>query len=202
MHLHSIANNPAWSVLFWVSFYVWFFGFETWVRLRDVRVKVVLDNRDRRSAFFLLVALYVGIFSAIAFAFLAPRFRVDHEDTGLAFFMTGVCLVWFGMLFRYWSIQTLGKYFRTLVLIHDDHQLITKGPYRYLRNPSYTGTVISVLGVGMALGNWLSIMAVVFAVCAGYAWRIRVEESALKMRFGSAYETYAAKTWSLIPFVW
>lgn len=150
----------------------------------------------------MLVALYVGLFSAIAFAFLAPQFRVDHSDADFTFFVTGIVLVWSGMLLRFWSIQTLGKYFRTLVHIHEDHQLITKGPYKYLRNPSYTGSITSVLGIGIALGNWASITAVFIAVSVGYVWRIRVEEMALKERFGAAYEVYAEKTWSLIPFVW
>ena len=139
MHLHSIATDPLWAFVFWVSFYFWFFVFETWVSMRDIRAKVSLDNKDRRSAFFLLIALYVGIFLAVAFAFLAPQFRVDHSDADLTFFVSGIFLIWLGILFRFWSIRTLGKYFRTLVLIHDDHKLITTGPYRYLRNPSYTG---------------------------------------------------------------
>lgn len=202
MHSHSIVNDPVWALIFWLSFYSWFFVFETWVSLRDVRAKVAITHQDRRSAFLLLIALYAGVFSSIAFAFLAPRFRVDHSDTDLAFFAMGIILIWSGILFRFWSIQTLGKYFRTLVLIHDDHKLVTTGPYRYLRNPSYTGSIVSVLGIGIALGNWMSIAAVVVAVCVGYVWRIRVEEAALKTRFGAAYVAYAEKTWSLIPFLW
>ena len=201
-HIISITNNPVWAIIFWISFYSWFFVFETWVSMRDVRAKMTTDSIDSGSALFFLAMLYAGIFLALAFAFLAPQFRIDHADSDFIMFASGITLVWMGILFRLWSIQTLGKYFRTVVLIHDDHQLITSGPYRYLRNPSYTGSLISVLGVGLALGNWMSLFSILLAVCIGYGWRIHVEEIALKKHFGAAYEAYMKKTWSLILFVW
>ncbi len=198
----SIVNNPVWAVLFWVSFYSWFFVFETWVSLRDVRTKVTVDNVDNSSAFFFLIMLYVGISLSLAFTFLVPEFRIDSDSLNFFLFTLGITLIWAGILFRFWSIQTLGKYFRTVVLIHDDHELVTSGPYRYIRNPSYTGSIISVLGMGLALGNWAGLFSLLLAVCIGYSWRIHVEEAALKKNFGVAYEEYMKKTWSLIVFVW
>jgi hypothetical protein len=62
--------------------------------------------------------------------------------------------------------------------------------------------MISVLGVGLALGNWMGLLFILSTVCIGYRWRIHVEEIALKKRFGSAYTAYAEKTWNLILFVW
>lgn len=202
MNVVSITNNPVWAILFWVSFYSWFFIFETWVSMRDVRVKTTTDNTDGYSALFFWAMLYTGIFLAFSFSFLAPAFRIDSGSLNFLLFTSGIMLVWMGILFRLWSIQTLGKYFRTVVLIQDDHKLITSGPYRYLRHPSYTGSMISVLGIGLALGNWMGLLSILLTVCIGYRWRIHVEEIALKKRFGSAYTEYIKKTWNLILFVW
>ncbi len=202
MSLISIANSPLRALLFWASFYAWFFVFETWVSMRDIRNKLETSHQDKQSALFFLVMFYAGIFSALAFAYLAPAFRMDYTDADISLFVMGISCIWLGILFRFWSIQTLGKYFRTLVLIHDDHKLITSGPYKYLRNPSYTGSILSVFGVGLALGNWMSLISITVAVGIGYAWRIHVEEAALKERFGAAFDEYEKKTWSLIPYVW
>ncbi|MHB1769735.1 MAG: methyltransferase family protein [Minisyncoccota bacterium] len=202
MTIVSIANNPGWAILFWVSFYSWFFLFETWVSMRDVRAKTTTDNVDGYSALFFLAMLYVGIFLSLAFAFLAPQFRIDSDSLNVLLFTSGIILIWAGIVFRLWSIQTLGKYFRTVVLIQDDHELITSGPYRYLRHPSYTGSMISVLGVGLALGNWMSLLSILLTVFIGYRWRIHVEEIALGKRFGAAYAAYRKKTWNLILFIW
>ena len=47
------------------------------------------------------------------------------------------------------------------------------GPYRVLRHPSYTGGLLTMVGIGLAIGNWLSLLLVVLAA---YGYRIQVEE--------------------------
>jgi hypothetical protein len=129
MNVSSITNNPVWAILFWVSFYSWFFVFETWVSMRDVRAKTTIDNTDGYSALFFWAMLYTGIFLAFAFAFLAPAFRIDSDSLNSLLFTSGIILIWVGILFRLWSIQTLGKYFRTVVL-HPRRPLNSSRPDR------------------------------------------------------------------------
>ncbi len=54
---------------------------------------------------------------------------------------------------------TLGRLFKFVVVIQDDHRVITSGRYRLLRHPSYTGGLVAFLGAGIALDSWLSIVA-------------------------------------------
>ena len=120
----------------------------------------------------------------------------------VAYFVFGILLIWAGILFRFWSIRTLGNLISTRLVIQERHALITTGPYKYIRNPSYTGALITFMGFGLGTGNWLS--AAVF-LCAGllaYARRIRTEESMLLEQFGGEFEEYKKRTWALIPFVW
>jgi protein-S-isoprenylcysteine O-methyltransferase Ste14 len=58
-----------------------------------------------------------------------------------------------------------------------------------------------MIGLGLAMGNWLSLAAMVLVPLTAYVYRIRVEEQALKARFGESYEHYAATRWRLVPFV-
>jgi protein-S-isoprenylcysteine O-methyltransferase len=118
------------------------------------------------------------------------------------FFIFGIVLIWTGMLFRLWAVRTLGKFFRTKVVIQEDHTLITIGPYKYLRNPSYTGMLITLLGLGIGIGNWLSIIVLLTAGFIFLVRRIVIEDRVLARQFGKQYEEYKKRTWALIPFIW
>jgi protein-S-isoprenylcysteine O-methyltransferase len=87
-------------------------------------------------------------------------------------------------------------------MIHADHQLITTGPYRLLRHPSYAGSLLTLAGLGLALGNWLSLLVAVLGALLGFARRIPIEEAVLQTRFGAAYTAWAQRTWRLVPFMW
>jgi len=50
-------------------------------------------------------------------------------------------------------VQALGRYFRTTVIVQDEHQLVETGRYRLLRRPSHTGTLLTLLGFGLCFGN-------------------------------------------------
>ena len=99
-------------------------------------------------------------------------------------------MIWAGMAFRLWAVQTLGAFFRTSVVVQDGHKLVTAGPYRWLRHPAYTGVIVTVVGLGLALGNWVSLAAMAILPTLAIAWRMHVEEQALTEQFGDAYKTF------------
>jgi protein-S-isoprenylcysteine O-methyltransferase Ste14 len=109
--------------------------------------------------------------------------------------------MWAGMALRLWAVQVLGSFFRITVVVQDEHRLVDEGPYRLWRHPGYAGGLLTMLGIGLAMGNWLSLLVMMAVVLLGYAYRIRVEEQALKARFGESYERYAATRWRLVPFI-
>jgi protein-S-isoprenylcysteine O-methyltransferase Ste14 len=111
-------------------------------------------------------------------------------------------LMLLGIGFRLWAIHTLGRFFRGVVHIQADHEVISNGPYRLLRHPSYAGMLVAFLGLGLTYGNWAAL--VVFMACgtAGVLYRIRVEERVLLAALGDAYRDYAATTARLVPHVW
>jgi protein-S-isoprenylcysteine O-methyltransferase len=62
--------------------------------------------------------------------------------------------------------------------------------------------MITVVGQGLIMGNWLALLVLVGGVLAALAWRIEVESRALREHFGPSYEAYAKHSWALIPWVW
>ena len=114
----------------------------------------------------------------------------------------GVVLMAAGIVIRQWSIAVLGRYFTTDVRIHPGQTVVDTGPYRWVRHPSYTGLLVTLLGIGLALGNWASLAVLLTVPIAGLVVRIRVEERALEQGLGEPYRRFAATRPHLIPGVW
>ena len=118
----------------------------------------------------------------------------------IAIFILGLFLMVAGMALRWYSIRVLGTSFTAEVFTRPGQDVIQTGPYRWVRHPSYTGGLITVLGVLVCCVNWASLAALVVAL-AGYAYRIRIEERALAKELGPAYQDYMRRTKRLIPFL-
>jgi protein-S-isoprenylcysteine O-methyltransferase len=106
-----------------------------------------------------------------------------------------------GMALRWWAVITLGKFFTVDVATHADHTLVSTGPFRFVRHPSYTGLLLAFLGFGVSLGNTVSLLVLMVPIVAGLAYRMHVEEAALRRALGASYEAYCARTKRLIPGV-
>jgi protein-S-isoprenylcysteine O-methyltransferase Ste14 len=63
-------------------------------------------------------------------------------------------LIAIGIAIRQWAVVVLGRYFTTDVRVHGGQTVVETGPYRWVRHPSYTGMLITFVGIGLALGNW------------------------------------------------
>lgn len=120
----------------------------------------------------------------------------------LALFVVGIAIMVLGLVVRAWSVIVLGRNFTVYVQVRDEQPVVDTGPYRLLRHPSYTGLLLVCLGIGLALGNWLALVAVVVAPTVAILIRIRVEERALLAGIGDPYRRFAATRKRLIPWVW
>ena len=106
-----------------------------------------------------------------------------------------------GLALRVFAIIWLGPMFTRIVQIVPGHRLVTSGPYRFVRHPSYSGLLLFLVGMGFALGDWLSVAALAIVPTLGIAYRIMVEEDALLAAFGDEYRLYKVKVRALVPFL-
>lgn len=88
------------------------------------------------------------------------------------------------------------------VAIASDHRLVESGPYRFVRHPSYTGALMLFLGLGVAMGNWLSVVIISVPIFLAFWWRMRIEEAALLEALGETYRSYMNRTKRLIPMIY
>ena len=116
--------------------------------------------------------------------------------------VAGIALVVAGVAVRTWSIASLGRFFQYQIEIQPGHRVVTTGPYRYVRHPSYTGVALCLAGFALASGDVLSLVAVAALGGIGLAVRIRAEEKQLTEALGAEYEAFAKPRKRLIPGVW
>ena len=137
---------------------------------------------------------------------LFPVGRVVAPDAviggGVWSFSLGVLIAWLGLLLRWWSFATLGRYFTVVLQTRADQPVIERGPYRVLRHPSYTGLLLAFSGCGLMVGNWVSAASSVALLLIALVHRIRIEERALNAALGDRYRTFAAGRARLVPFLW
>jgi protein-S-isoprenylcysteine O-methyltransferase Ste14 len=111
----------------------------------------------------------------------------------------GLTLIVACVAIRAWSIITLGRFFQYSIRIQSGHTVVTTGPYRFVRHPSYTGLSLGVAGYALACGDVWSLLAAAALAGVGLTVRIRVEERQLRESLGADYATFAAHHKRLIP---
>ena len=143
------------------------------------------------------------LIAASVFLYLAPRIvPAAAIRPGAVAFAAGMAILVAGLVLRGWSFKTLGEYFTFTVMVSSDQPVITAGPYRLLRHPSYTGILLACAGVGLASANWAGLAAMVLLPLAVILWRIHIEENALMTTLGDRYRAYALHHKRLIPLIW
>jgi protein-S-isoprenylcysteine O-methyltransferase Ste14 len=189
--------TTATVVAFWVLFYVWL-GSEMWLGYRLRRIPSDATNRDAGSKWWLIASVWTTAAAGIGLAFGFPDAAIRTGRTEV--FVAGLALMIAGMALRWYSIRVLGASFTLEVATRPGQAIVQSGPYRRIRHPSYTGALLTLLGILLCCVNFASLAAIVLAL-AGYAVRIRVEEGALAAQLGAPYQEYMRRTKRLIPFL-
>jgi protein-S-isoprenylcysteine O-methyltransferase Ste14 len=109
-----------------------------------------------------------------------------------------LCGVGYGLIF--WSGLALGKQYSQEVTVQKNHQLITIGIYRYIRNPRYLGLICAAFGMLLLFHSWIGVFLCLVLVPVLMV-RIRDEELLLRGEFGAEWESYQKRSWRLLPFV-
>jgi protein-S-isoprenylcysteine O-methyltransferase Ste14 len=122
--------------------------------------------------------------------------------------LDGDLLRWFGVflfaaggILRLAPVFVLGRRFRSRVAMQPGHTLVTTGIYGRIRNPSYLGLLVNLLGWVLAFRSGIGVFLVALTVVPLLA-RITSEEKQLQKQFGADYDDYRARTWRLVPFLY
>jgi protein-S-isoprenylcysteine O-methyltransferase Ste14 len=172
-------------------------AFELGLRVRETVQCKGGTAEDRATRILIAAAIGAAIVVALLTANRASSLRIPgpHRTAGLI-------VMWLGLAIRVWAVAALGRAFRTTVEIDPDQGIVTSGPYRWVRHPSYTGLLAIMAGLGLAAGNWLALVACVALPLAALLRRIHVEEAELTRVLGQPYRLYRTRTKRLVPGLW
>ena len=162
---------------------------------RSRRHGTPIRYEDRSSR--LLISL--SMFLSLMIAFLFAAFGIASLPSG-AFYL-GIGLMIAGILVRQWSIAVLGRYFSRTVGVQEGQAVVDRGPYRLVRHPAYTGSLLTMVGLGFVLQSWGAVLVLIAFFGVAFGYRIHVEEAVLTSKLGDEYVAYAKKTKRLIPYV-
>jgi len=113
--------------------------------------------------------------------------------------VAGLVLVAAGLALAIWARLYLGRNWGMPMSRKDEPELVTSGPYRYVRHPIYSGILLAILGSALASNVYWLIGLV--ALTGYFIYSARTEERLMSSSFPAAYPDYRARTKMLIPFV-
>jgi len=184
-------------ILFDFAIFVWvaseIFGAALVPRLRQrssTRVK-----RDRGSRALITVSIFISVLIAFYFGYGGVGALPDW------IFYVGIFLMILGVLVRQYAIAILGRFFSLSVQISEDHKVVDKGPYRLVRHPSYTGILITFIGLCLAVQSLAALLVLLLFFGISFGYRMYVEERTLLSALGHDYASYMKRTKRLIPFL-
>ena len=185
------------NLIFIITYAVWLISEVTLNRLLHSK-STDKQNADKNS----LTVIWITIVAAISLAVFISMRLYFTIFSNPEFRYAGLAVIFTGIFLRLAAIITLGRFFTVDVTIRQDHKLKKDGLYKYLRHPSYFASLLSFIGFGISLNNWLSLALVTIAILVVFIIRIKFEEKILMEQFGIEYLEYKKTTSGLIPFIY
>ena len=130
------------------------------------------------------------------FDFLSVKLIPENHFIMLA----GISIVICGLAITIIARRTLADNWSSAVTFKENHELITKGIYQFVRHPIYTGILLMFMGSAylyFSLSTIIGFMLMVFAII----YKIRLEEKMMTEHFPDAYPEYRKKVRAIIPFM-
>jgi protein-S-isoprenylcysteine O-methyltransferase Ste14 len=153
-------------------------------------------KNDRGSMLLIMAGIFVSVLSSPLLILAVPYILPGPV------FWVGIFASLLGIAVRVASILTLRRFFTFSVQVGKEQKLVQDGPYRFLRHPAYTGSILTLLGIALCFRSPLGIAVTAVAAAVVYGYRIRVEEREMENSFGDSYRTYEQQTWRVLPFIW
>jgi protein-S-isoprenylcysteine O-methyltransferase Ste14 len=150
------------------------------------RKRTAADQIDRRARWGMLLE-----FGSYALMWQRPFWTQSPQTWQLLL----SCLLFAAACVLSWTgTRSLGLQFRLEAALAAEHQLVTRGPYRFIRHPIYTSMLCLLLGTGILLAPLYLFLAAIFLFLIGTSIRMRIEDQLLAKRFGQQFEQYRRAT--------
>lgn len=181
--------------------FLWLFT-EVFYKQRLASNETDKKGKDKSS----LNILWIIIISSISLSIFVANIHFDTFSLAITenilIVYLGLLLIFAGVFGRLIIIRSLGKYFTVDVTIRKEHKIKKDEFYSVLRHPSYSASLLTFLGLGLYLNNWVAFVIAIIPPFLAFLYRINVEEKALIEQFGQEYIDYKKQTKRIIPFIY
>jgi protein-S-isoprenylcysteine O-methyltransferase Ste14 len=189
-----MANEPM-HVIDYVIYSVWIVFWLAWL-VAGLSSKRAVQSR---------MGQFLGLrIAAVVVAYLIIRFGVlkGHHAlvTSPILGVIGMVVFFIGLGLAVWARIHLGRNWGTPMSEKTDAELVTTGPYRYLRNPIYSGIILATVGTSVAITWYWLVIAALMSVY--FIYSANVEEQTMLRLFPNTYPEYRRSTKKLIPYVY
>ena len=184
-------------IIFWIIWIIW--GASE-ILLNRLMRSGSADKRDQDHGSIRFI--WIMIFLAFFFGIIISANTKIYISTLQGAPYIGLVIIVLGMILRFISIWTLGRLFTVDITIREGHKIKKDGVYKLIRHPSYFGTLLSFIGFGITLNNWLSFITITILITIALLHRIKIEEKVLINQFGADYLDYKKNTFHLIPWIY
>ena len=166
-------------------------GFRSVITSYKEKPKSFLQNIPVYFTVLTLVTLILGVFCIGVF---------EYKPEFLTIRIVGVILYLIFTWVQIWSFKSLGEFYSQEILIYKNHELINKGPYKYLRHPQYLSQILVDIGGGLAVMSYILLPIAIIEI-PFLIMRALLEEKLLEKNFKERFAEYKKKTGFLIPLL-
>ena len=192
----NFGNNFNLVIICWIIFFLYWLVSAFFVKQsatkRNWKVEVIWR-------------VIVAVLVIILFKFNKPGatsfFTFLFFHNFLSYVTLGAVLTVLGLITAIWARIILGRNWSNYVTFKKEHELVTNGPYKFIRHPIYSGVVLMLIGTFLSYGD-LIILVIIAMVILMLAWRMGREEKIMIKLFGKKYTGYMERTKRLIPWIY
>ena len=186
---------PHATTTFWIS---------VLVLLSPLYLRLFLSRHRRpfvaRSRWIILIRLAelsdVALFLAAVYRW---RWNFPLTSFPLIAAFAGLLLAAAGAALASWSKLRLGALFSTTLGVKQGHEIVSGGPYAWVRHPMYTGLLLVMLGGALVYNSGVALVLLVLPFCGFFYWQSALEERLLVAHLGDAYLRYRQITGRFLP---
>jgi protein-S-isoprenylcysteine O-methyltransferase Ste14 len=182
-------------IIIWPFVALGAFWLITWTSVKKT------SEEQKASGWFLYWILSVIGALLIVFAVHFPTFSIPLIQSSPTLHLSGFLVAVLGLCIAIWARITLGKNWSSRVTFKEKHELITTGPYRWVRHPIYTGITTMCLGTAIYFGVLIGFIAMIFFFLSFWI-KSKQEEALMIKHFPKEYKNYKKNTKAIIPFIY
>lgn len=155
------------------------------------------EERSEQKTFLIILGAILFVISSNAIMLILNVLIIDNTVLQVI----ALVLYSIGILLRYWASILLGRNFSRNVEVSKNQELISHGPYRYVRHPLYTGLFLLTIAVPLFVGNLVIFLLAIILMYLVLNRRIKEEESFMEEVLGERYVQWKNERYRLLPFI-